>query len=106
MVGITVCSYSAERLVQINDIGHRYKATEAVTLSVYTVAHPTKNDNVIIKNFRARSKLISILIQFSRNKFRSYSVLVLKILIVFVLVLVNERLIIFVLVLILVHARC
>ena len=36
MVGSTVCSYSAERLVQITDIGHRYKATEAVTLSVIT----------------------------------------------------------------------
>ena len=58
---------------------------------------------MIIKNFRARSNFIFIFIQFLRNKFSSYSVVVLKIIIVFVLVLVNDRLIIFVLVLILVH---
>lgn len=56
------------------------------------------NDNVIIKNFRARSKLIFIFIQFLKNNFSSYSVLVLKIIIVFVLVFVNARPIIFVLV--------
>ena len=54
-------------------------------------------------DFRSQIIFVLIFILFSKNNFRSYSILVLKIIFVFIFVLVNDKKINFVLILVLVH---
>ena len=64
---------------------------------------PTTNRTTVNTHVRERDRSILVFIKFLSIKFRSYSVIVLKIIIVFVIVLVNEWAIIIVFVLIIVH---
>ena len=54
-------------------------------------------------DFRSQIIFVLIFILFSKNNFRSYSILVLKIIFVFIFVLVHDNKINFVLILVLVH---
>ena len=54
-------------------------------------------------DFRSQIIFVLIFILFSKNNFRSYSILVLKIIFVFIFVLVNDKKINFVLILVLVN---